>query len=462
MPDTRALDRRRSGVLLHPSSLPRRHPGRAPGYEAGRFCDFLAGCGFSVWQTLPLNPRDETGSPYRSASVFAIDPTLIGLDEVAPPCTTDELATFVATQDYWLPDYALYMALRRDFGCPWYDWPGPLRDREAPAMAAARARHADAIKTLYRIQYRCHLAWSRIRSQAHRRGIRLFGDLSFFVAYDSADVWARRALFRLDDAGRMTANTGVPPDYFSATGQLWGMPHYDWHAMRDDGWRWWIERLRRQLALFDLLRLDHFRGLAAAWQVPIDHPDAAHGHWQAGPGEALLTALTDTLGVLPLVAEDLGQITPDVEQLRQHAGLAGMRVLQFAFGGDAGNVHLPHNHTAHSVVYTGTHDNNTLRGWWQDDCDVPTRRHAAAYLGQSAEDGVPAALERQALASVARLAILPMQDILNLGAEGRMNRPGTTGDNWSWQLTQLPDDDDAELRSRYRALNRLYGRLADD
>ncbi|MES1935777.1 4-alpha-glucanotransferase [Salinisphaera hydrothermalis] len=459
MPDTPALDRRRSGVLLHPSSLPRPGDGRATPGQAERFCDFLAACGFSVWQTLPLNPRDETGSPYRSASVFAIDPALLALDETTPDGSPPNLETFVAEQAYWLPDYALYIALRRELGQPWYDWPAPLRQREPGALRAARIQHAAAIDTTCRHQFRCHLAWARVRAQAHSRGIRLFGDLPFFVAYDSADVWARRDLFQLDAAGRMTANTGVPPDYFSATGQLWGMPHYDWPAIRADHWRWWIERLRRQLALFDLLRLDHFRGLAAAWRVPVDRADAASGRWEPGPGDALLSALTDALGALPLVAEDLGQITADVDALRQRAGLAGMRVLQFAFDGNADNVHLPHNHATNAVVYTGTHDNNTLLGWWREDCDSAARRHAAAYLGQP-PDRVPAALQRQTLASVARLAILPMQDILQLGAEARMNRPGTATDNWSWQLEVIPEA--PETRAYYRSLNTLYGRLAGD
>ncbi len=316
------------------------------GPEAVRFCDFLRTSGFSVWQTLPLNPRDDTGSPYRSASVFAIDPTLLDPADIEMEQHATDMAAFLADQCFWLPDYALYVALRREYERPWYDWPQALRDRDPAALDIARKRHAEAIESTYRIQYCCHRGWSQLRSQAHSRGIRLFGDLSFFVAYDSADVWAQRSLFLLDDEGRMIANTGVPPDYFSATGQLWGMPHYDWPAMRASGWRWWVERLRRQLDLFDLLRLDHFRGLAAAWQVPMHSPDAAGGHWEPGPGHALIAALTEALGPLPLVAEDLGQITPDVDQLRHRAGLAGMRVLQFAFGGGADNVHLPHNHVA--------------------------------------------------------------------------------------------------------------------
>lgn len=450
-----ALDVRRSGVLLHPTSLPGPGAQGRLGAEAVRFCDFLCAAGFSVWQTLPLNPRDETGSPYRSASVFAIDPTLIDPADACAAGDPAHLSSFVAAQHYWLPDYALYMALRQEHRRPWYEWPPGLRNREPRALEAAGKRHAEHIHAIYRRQYRCHRAWSQLREQAHQRGIRLFGDLSFFVAYDSADVWAQRPLFQLDDQGRMTANTGVPPDYFSAGGQLWGMPHYDWTAMRANGWQWWIERLRRQLALFDLVRLDHFRGLVAAWQVPIDSPDAATGQWAPGPGAALLAGLTAALGPLPLVAEDLGQITADVDQLRHRAGLAGMRVMQFAFGGGADNVHLSHNHVPQTVVYSGTHDNNTLVGWWTEDCSDAVQQHARDYLGGPAD--VPAALRREVLASVAQLAILPMQDLLGLGAGARMNRPGTAVGNWSWQLDQVPDD--GHTSAEYRSLNQLYGRL---
>lgn len=300
--------------------------------------------------------------------------------------------------------------------------------------------------------------WQRIKHYANTCGIRLFGDLSFFVAYDSADVWAQPELFQLDERGRMTANTGVPPDYFAAHGQLWGMPHYDWAAIEASGWQWWIERIRRQLDLFDLLRLDHFRGLAAAWYIPACAQHADTGRWAPGPGDNFLEALQEALGPLPLVAEDLGQITPDVRALRDRNGLAGMRVLQFAFGGSASNIHLPHNHIPNAVVYTGTHDNNTLAGWWAHDCDERLREHVENYFGDPSL--IPDAMRRAALASVARWAIMPMQDLLGLGATARMNTPGTAAGNWSWRMDSLPND--GELSAHCHALNRLYGRLATE
>lgn len=476
---SRALDRRRSGVLLHPTSLPGPGPNAPLGGEAYRFVDFLAEAGFGVWQTLPLNPRDNVGSPYRSSSVFAMDTALLAVEPLeeegllAPgAAVTDAVVArlrepahrpareafeaFAREQAGWLEDYALYDTLRREYGCPWHEWPAPLRDRKPSVLAAARDRHAAELQRVRLAQFLCDRQWRALRRYANDHGVLLFGDVSFFVAHDSADVWAHRALFRLDRQGRKAANTGVPPDYFTAAGQLWDMPHYNWEQMAASGWRWWIGRLRRQLELFDLLRLDHFRGLAAAWQVPAAATDAVDGHWEPGPGLAFLQAAETALGELPLVAEDLGHITPDVERLRGEAGMPGMRVLQFAFDGDAGNPHLPHNYDAETVAYTGTHDNNTLAGWWETECDSETRRRVEAYLGPRGEP-VGEALARLALASVARLAVLPMQDVLGLGSGARLNTPGTQAGNWTWRLDAIPDDRD--LQRRYREMNAVYGRL---
>lgn len=454
------LEQRRSGVLLHPTSLPGSGTQGHLGAEAFRFVDFLADCGFSVWQTLPLNPRDDTGSPYCSPSVFAIDPGLRDpAESVASLDSADPaFAAFVNREQGWLEDYALFTALRHEYDRPWYEWPESLRDREPQALAAARERHGEALARIRAEQFLCDRQWRQLKRRANERGILLFGDLSFFVAYDSADVWSRRDLFQLDAQARMAANTGVPPDYFSATGQLWGMPQYEWQRMAETGWHWWIERMRRQLALFDVLRLDHFRGLAATWHVPPRAETAAEGHWAPGPGAALLDAMTDALGALPLVAEDLGEITEDVNDLRRKSGLPGMRVLQFAYGADSDNPHLPHNYAPDTVVYTGTHDNNTLAGWWHEDCDTAARDHVLAYLGGPSEAACDA-ITRQAMASVARLAVLPMQDLLGLDAQARMNTPGTSSGNWAWRLTRIPEAH--RLANDYRALNVLYGRCAE-
>lgn len=484
------LDRRRAGVLLHPTSLPGPGPVGRLGAEARRFADFLHDAGFGVWQTLPLHPRDHTGSPYSSPSVFALEPALIdphwladeGLltaeessdwshRESPPGSVLDAVShrlrdteddglrkvyrDYLSEQAHWLEDFALYSVLRGELNGPWHDWPQALRDRRPAALAAARRRHPRALERIRVAQFLCERQWRGVRHYANARDVLLFGDLAFFVAHDSADVWAHPDLFQLDGAGRMTANTGVPPDYFSETGQLWGMPQYDWPRIAAGGWRWWIERVRRQLTLFDLLRIDHFRGLAATWHVPPDAGEAAGGEWRPGPGQALLDALGTALGSLPLVAEDLGLITEDVTRLRLRADLPGMRVLQFAFDSDAENPYLPHNYERNTVAYTGTHDNNTLAGWWYDDCDDDLRERVRAYLGEPGEP-VPDALERLLLASVAHLAVLPMQDILGLGGEARMNTPGTLEGNWRWRLWEIPAD--GAFVARQRRLNELYGR----
>ncbi|HHQ42406.1 MAG TPA: 4-alpha-glucanotransferase, partial [Chromatiales bacterium] len=306
------------------------------------------------------------------------------------------------------------------------------------------------------VQFVFERQWQALRAAAHARGILLFGDLPLFVALDSADVWAHRALFALDAEGRPTRVAGVPPDYFSETGQLWGNPLYEWEAHERERFRWWVERLRTQLARFDLVRIDHFRGLEACWEIPAGARTAMEGRWVPAPGMRLLERLRRAFGGLPLVAEDLGVITPAVEALRERFGLPGMRVLQFAFGGDAANPHLPHNHVPHAVVYTGTHDNDTTVGW-HAALEPGARAHLEAYLGGAAGE-MPWPLLRMALASVARLAVIPMQDALGLGSEARMNRPGRTEGNWRWrfQWDQVPSD----LAARLRGLLGLYGRLA--
>lgn len=443
--------RRRAGVLAHVTSLPGDGPHGRLDTEAYRFVDFLAQCGFGVWQTLPLGPVNASGSPYQSTSAFAGNATLL------PPAdggVQADYGEFREAQAYWLEDYALYSALHAEQdGQPWYLWPAALRDREPQALDAARRRLGAQVESVRRGQHAFFTAWHRLRAYAHAAGIYLFGDLPMFAAHDSADVWSHRGFFCVDEHGRMSEVAGAPPDAYAPQGQDWGCPQYRWEALAQDGFRWWIERLRVQTSLFDILRLDHFRGFDASWHIPAPI-SAAAGRWEAVPGEALFSALREALGPLPLVAEDLGHITPAVHALRRKLGLPGMHVLQFAFEGDGGNPHLPHNHEANGVVYTGTHDNDTTLGWWRA-LGVGTRARALEYL-DFPDEPMPWPLVHAALASVCALAVLPLQDCLGLDGSARMNTPGTVEGNWGWRC---PGDAlDTALAARLLALLKLYGR----
>ncbi|HET7687265.1 MAG TPA: 4-alpha-glucanotransferase [Candidatus Macondimonas sp.] len=452
------LAERRAGVLLHPTSLPGPGPVGRLGAVAEAWLDRLAQSGFTIWQTLPLCPPDSLGSPYQSCSVFAGDERLIdpmrlpGLDgagDVAGELTEtqweqvshalhadaglrSEFEIFCATESHWLDDFSLYQALKAQQGTPWHAWPAPLRDRDADLLDQARAELEIQIAHSRVAQFFFDRQWKALHRQARAKGVLLFGDLPIFVAHDSADVWAHRELFHLDDVGQMTCVAGVPPDYFSAEGQLWNMPHYRWDRLAAQGYGWWIDRMRRQRQWFDLIRIDHFRGFESAWAVPAGAPNAVQGSWQPGAGAALFAAIESALGPQALVAEDLGLITPEVDALRLALGMPGMRVLQFAFDSDAQNPHLPHNFEPLTVVYPGTHDNPTTCGWWQE---LPESRQdeIKAYLGCLAIS-MPEALIRAALASVARIAIVAFQDLLGLGDDARLNTPGTVAKNWSWRM----------------------------
>ncbi len=424
------------------------------GDTALRFIDWLADAGFSLWQVLPLVPVGEAGSPYWSRADRAGEPSLIDPRELDPGNDAD-MAAFRAAAASWLEDYALFEALSREQqGAPWWRWPAPLRDRDPAALAAAALRHREEIDRIVRVQWRFDAQWRRLREHAQARGIALFGDLPIYVAPDSVTTWSEPAQFVLDAQGRPDPVAGVPPDYFAEDGQLWGNPVYDWPRHERDGFAFWVRRLRLQAERFDLLRIDHFRGLAAFWAVPAAAPTARGGQWVSAPGHALLQRVTAQLPQLELVAEDLGVITPDVVALRRAFGLPGMRVLQFGFDGDPTNPHLPHHHDHDSVIYTGTHDNNTTAGWYAGLADAD-RDRVRRYLGRADEDVVDA-LRRAALASVGQLAVLPVQDILHLGAGARLNTPGTITGNWSWRLPQ--DALHADLARRYRELNGLYDR----
>lgn len=486
--------RRRTGILLHPSSLPGPRPLGDLGAAAYRFIDFLAEAGQTIWQMLPLGPTHDGGSPYQCLSVHAGNPRLISLDRLveagwlpaaqaganpgsetqaygdgglwgralegfharADGAARSAYAGFLAAQRDWLEDYALFIALRGEYRhAAWTDWPAPLRDRETEALAAARRQHQAVIARICFEQFVFYRQWGELRQHANGCGILLFGDMPIFVAHDSVDVWVDRHLFKLDERGQPTVVAGVPPDYFSATGQRWGNPHYRWDAMAQDGYRWWIRRIESHLAMVDLIRIDHFRGFESFWEIPAANPNAIDGRWVDGPREALFDALQAHFGELPFVAEDLGLITAEVHALRERYGLPGMRILQFAFDGTSHNPYLPHNHERAAVVYTGTHDNDTTVGWY-GSIDDGTRRHVGEYLGHPAEP-MPWPLIRAAMASVAEMAIVPMQDVLALDGAHRMNVPGTTGNgNWRWRFDwrQVPDD----LAARLLRMTQLYGR----
>lgn len=486
------FDRRRSGVLLHPTSLPGKWGRGDLGPEAYRFIEFLAAAGQTVWQALPLGPTHADLSPYQCLSVHAGNPELISPDLLVADgwLTQEELRqldgehgdgfrerlighayrgfldraseqdksryeAFIQAHAHWLDDFALYRALRRRHGgAPWNQWAVPLRDRQAEALSQVRLEDGDYVGQVFFEQYVFFIQWSDLKSYANAREILLFGDLPIFVAYDSADVWARRQFFKLSGDGRPEVIAGVPPDYFSATGQRWGNPHYHWERLQGDGFRWWIDRISSQLELFDIIRIDHFRGFEAYWEIPIDEPTAINGRWVKAPGDELFKALRDHFGSLPLVAEDLGVITAEVTRLRENYGLPGMKILQFAFDSDARNPYLPHNHESSSVVYTGTHDNDTTLGWYSKMSPLQAH-YVDEYLG-GADEAMPWPLIRCALESVARLSIIPMQDILMLGSEHRMNTPGTEQGNWTWRF--IWDQLNEDLTRKLAHLTALYGR----
>jgi 4-alpha-glucanotransferase len=444
------FDRRRAGVLLHLSAL---GPG-ALGEPARRFVDWLAAAGFSVWQVLPVGPTGPDGSPYWLSSDCAGNEAFVD-PRSRPEPRGARWQAFLERSADWLDDWALFAALRSAHGgAPWQDWPAPLRDRDPAALAQARAAHAAAIEAVRVAQFAFDVQWQGLRAYAHERGVRLFGDVPIYVAPDAFETWAHREQFRLDAAGRATLVAGVPPDYFAVDGQLWGNPLYDWDRMARDGFAHWRRRMRRQFERFDLVRIDHFRGLESHWAVPAGAPSAREGRWLPTPGEALLEAIRGDLPDLPVVAEDLGEITAGVEALRRRFALPGMHVLQFAFDGNPSNPHLPHMHAPDGVVYTGTHDNDTLRGWLAG-LDAATRERAQFYLRAPPAE-VPTALHRAALGSVARLAVLPMQDLLELGSEARFNTPGTASGNWSWRMPSWALEPDRA--SWFARLNQVYGR----
>lgn len=469
------MAQRAAGVVMHPTSLPGPHGMGDFGPNAYFFIDWLHSAGQTLWQTLPLGPVGPGDSPYMGSSAFAGNPLLVafeplvqrgwlaaqslqaswddervdyvavtpwrlqklreafaGFEKQATGQDQAELAAWVLSQQVWLDDYTLFMALDQTHRpALWPDWPPALAQRDPVALAKARASHAQEIAFWRFVQWQFEVQWQAIKRYAHDKGVRLVGDLPIFVAHHGADCWARPDLYALDASGQPSVVAGVPPDFFSDTGQRWGNPLYNWVAMAQDGYRWWIERVRRQLHLADLVRIDHFRGFVDYWEIPAGEPNAVKGRWLPGPGDALFKALSVALGDLPIIAEDLGIITHEVVMLRERTGFPGMRVLQFAFSGDAGSPFLPHNFEPDTVVYTGTHDNDTVPGWWAS-ASAHERAFAEHYLGINGH-AVHWAMVRAASFSVARLSLCQFQDVLGLGSAHRMNTPGTMG-CWTWRF----------------------------
>ncbi len=468
---------RSSGILLHPTSLPGRYGIGDLGDNAYRFVDWLVEHGQSIWQVLPLGPTSYGDSPYQTLSAFAGNPNLISLDKLVedgllieddlsdvPGFPTDSVDygwiipfhneklqvayqnykesddkkafnTFCDDNAYWLDDFALFVALKNEHDLrPWVEWESELALRDEKAIANAITKYADEIDEQKFRQWVFHKQWYALKYYANGKGVRLFGDLPIFVAHDSSDVWANQSQYFLDDTGNPTVIAGVPPDYFSPTGQRWGNPLYRWDMMKADGYSWWIERFKAILSIVDYIRIDHFRGFEAYWEIPAEEETAINGEWIEGPKEHFFQAIQDELGELPVIAEDLGVITEGVEKLREDFNLPGMKVLQFAWG-EPTNPFLPHNHPVNCVVYTGTHDNNTTAGWFADEVDDGTLNFMKDYLGQDIYD-IVWTMARVGMRSSGHTFIMPMQDVLGLGSEGRMNTPGKLGGNWTWRFTE--------------------------
>jgi 4-alpha-glucanotransferase len=481
MQQAHIFDQRRTGLLLHITSLPSGNLGQ----DAYRFVDFLQSAGVSVWQMLPLGPTHGDRSPYQCLSAHAGNNRLICADrlkaedwaeadklndlkkseliahayrqfiDAADEDEKQAFSTFCLQHQYWLEDYVLFRELRHlNQSQAWFDWPPALRDRAPQALDKVRGERQEALNIRRFEQFIFYRQWHQLRAYANERGVNLFGDIPIFVAHDSADVWAEPDLFTLDEQGQPTRVAGVPPDYFSETGQRWGNPLYQWSRHIQHNFDWWRRRLQTQLECFDLIRIDHFRGFEACWEIPASCETAIDGQWVTAPGEQLFDTMLAHFGELPLVAEDLGIITDEVTALREKYAMPGMKILQFAFGGDASNPYLPHQQCEDSVTYTGTHDNNTTLGWYQS-LEEHVKAHLHAYLGETSET-MPWLLIRTALSSVSELAVVPMQDILSLDGEHRMNVPGTVEGNWGWQFEWDRVDD--EIAAKLKALNDLYGR----
>jgi 4-alpha-glucanotransferase len=493
--------KRSSGILLHPTSLPGPYGIGDIGSSALRWIDFLSATGCGLWQVLPIGPTGYADSPYQCFSSFAGNPFLISPEALLKddllhpddlydhPVFPDDhvdygqvipwklgvldrsyiryqhdsslhlkskMEEFRSKHSSWLDDYALFMALKESHGGePWSTWEKPLRDREPAALSSARERYDVAIQRQIYRQFIFFRQWSKLRAYAHQNHIQIIGDIPIFVAHDSADVWAHPNLFYMDELGKPTVVAGVPPDYFAPTGQLWGNPLYRWEVHAKDGYSWWLERIKATLNLVDIIRIDHFRGFAGYWEVPGTAKTAEKGRWVPGPGKDFFGSILESLGDLPFIAEDLGVITPDVVEMRDAFNLPGMKILQFAFGSTPEDPFLPHNFPVNCVVYTGTHDNDTVRGWY-NRVDEKEKNFYRVYLDRDGSN-VNWDLLRGVWSSVAVFGLAPMQDFLNLGNEARMNYPGNPSGNWTWRMPR--DAFSLELQSKIKEINYLYSRL---
>ena len=497
------MKKRTSGILLHISSLSSPFGIGDMGPEAYRFVDFLVEAKQSFWQILPLNPTERIygNSPYHSISAIAGNPLLISPEllvqnnfltkencEPTPKGATgrvdydiivpykkrlftiasehfakaedrDEYERFCSENASWLEDFALFVALKAHFdGKAWNQWPPEARDRQPDALGTFKEKLHEAIERQKFLQYLFSRQWFALKEYCNEKGVQIIGDIPIYVDYDSVDVWTHPETFKLDAEGKPEAVAGVPPDYFSATGQLWGNPVYRWDILKQRGFDWWIRRMGHTLNLFDVVRIDHFRGLVAYWEVPAGEQTAVNGQWVEAPVYDFFDGLRAQFPSLPVIAEDLGVITPDVREVMQHFELPGMKVLLFAFGEDNPmHPYLPHTYEKNTVVYTGTHDNNTVRGWFEREAKPKDKKRLFRYLGRkTSPQEIPWELIRLAMMSVANLAIIPMQDILGLGAEARMNRPATGDGNWEWQL--VPGELTPALVEKLRAMTQIYGR----
>ncbi|HPA14135.1 MAG TPA: 4-alpha-glucanotransferase [Desulfobacterales bacterium] len=498
------MRRRASGILLHITSLPSAYGIGDMGPWAYRFADFLFQTGQSFWQVLPLNPTSPSSgdSPYHSVSAFAGNPLLIspallvkdGLLTLAeldpPPCfpkervhfrsviaykgklfkraylrfkakaDRDEFENFCRQNADWLDDFVLFNAIKSCFRKrSWSEWPRLLRDRKSVAVQIALKKLDRFVERGKFLQYIFFKQWKRLKVYCNQRGIQILGDIPIYVNYESSDLWANPELFKLDKEKKPVAVAGVPPDYFSATGQLWGHPLYRWNKLKATGYRWWIGRIKRNLSLFDALRIDHFRGFVAYWEIPAGEKTAINGHWVKAPGADFFKHLLKRFHCLPIIAEDLGTITPEVKEIMHRFQFPGMRLLLFAFGEDfPSSSYLPHNLEKNCVVYTGTHDNNTVKGWFEKEATVHERSRLFRYLGRRVPiNELHWEMIRLAMMSPARLAIFPMQDILGLGDESRMNRPAKTEGNWKWRL--LPGQLTPTLAGNLREMTEIYERV---
>ncbi len=499
------MDSRGSGILLHISSLPSNYGIGDFGSSAFDFADFLMKTKQRYWQVLPLNPTDigHGNSPYHCDSAFAFNPLFMDLGilhqedwlslkelDSSPEFQVDQVDynlvishkttllnlayermrnrnlpegydEFTEKNSFWLNDFSLFRTLKSHFGGKaWFEWPQEFRDRRPETLRWARNKFSAAIKKVFLIQYLLHRQWAALKSYLNERGLKIIGDLPIYVILDSADVWVHPEIFNLDDKKMPITVAGVPPDYFSETGQLWGNPVYRWETLKDQSYNWWIQRIRYNLELYDLIRVDHFRGFMAYWEVPAWEKEAVNGQWVDAPGWDFFQRITREFTQLPIIAEDLGLITDDVREIIRHFQFPGMKVLLFAFGDDLPtNPYAPHNIIKNCIVYTGTHDNNTAKGWFENEASPEMKKRLSSYVGcEISAESVSSTLIRLAMMSVADTVIFPLQDLLGLGEYARMNRPGQQDGNWKWRLS--PDLLTPGLVDDFLAMTEIYGRKA--